>query len=93
MHEGAHPVHPGRRCHRGSHDLGFEHAHGGLDGRQLQLLLGAEMPEQARLAHAQPPGKLADGQPREPLHRGDIHRGAQDLRPGLAADVGARHGF
>lgn len=83
MHEGAHPVHPGRRCHRGSHDLGFEHAHGGLDGRQLQLLLGAEMPEQARLAHAQPPGKLADGQP----------LGAQDLRPGLAADVGARHGF
>ena len=51
---------------------------GGFDRRQLQLLLGAEVREQAALAHAELGGEATDGQALESLDRSQVGGGLED---------------
>ena len=71
---------------RGPDHVVDEAAAGGVDRRQLQLLLGAEVREQTALAHAQLGREPADGQALEPFDGGDVGRRLQDrLARGVAA--------
>ena len=69
-----------RLDHRGAEALG-----GGGDRRQLQLLLGAEVGEEAALAHPQLGGEAADRQPLQPLDRGEVDGAVEDRGAGLGA--------
>jgi hypothetical protein len=51
---------------------------GGVDGRELQLLLGAEVGEQPALAHPELAREAADGQAFEALDRGEVGSGLED---------------
>lgn len=64
------------------HDLLLEDRSRGLDGRQLELLLRAEMGVQTALADAERFGESPDGQPVDPLHRGDPSGDLQDCGVG-----------
>ena len=55
---------PGGACECGIDDLGLEDRVGGLDGCELQFLLGAEVGEQAALAH---PDRVRESPEREPF--------------------------
>ncbi len=69
---------PGRRVESGIDDLGLEDRVGGLDGRELQLLLGPEVREQAALAH---PDRVCESSEREAfdaLDRGQSRCLAED---------------
>ena len=75
-----------REAARGPDHVVDEPAAGGVDRRQLQLLLGAEVREQAALAHAQLGREPADGEALEPFDGGDVGRRLQDrLARGVAA--------
>ena len=63
---------------RGRDRLVVEHAPGRAHGGELQLLLGAEMGEQAALAHAQVAGQAGDREVLEPFGGGELHRTAED---------------
>jgi hypothetical protein len=52
---------------------------GSVDHRQLQLLLGSKMSEDARFAHPQLSREPPDREPLESLSRGDIGGDAEDL--------------
>lgn len=52
-----------------------------LHRSQLQLFLGAEVGEQAALAHFELIRQAADGQALQPFHRGQIDSRAQDAFP------------
>ena len=62
----------------GSITCSVNRALGRLDRRQLQLLLGAEMGEQAALAHPHRVGQPADREPVDALDRGELCGLAQD---------------
>ena len=69
---------PGGRRACGVDDLGLEDRVGGLDGRELQFLLGAEVREEAALAH---PDRVRESSEREPfdaLDRRQLRCLAQD---------------
>ena len=68
-------------------DLADEDVARGLDRGELQLLLRAEVREQPALAHREFRGEPTDGQPFEPLRRGDVDR---DFKNGLARAVAVR---
>ena len=70
----------GRLDHRRAEAL-----RGGADRRQLQLLLGAEVGEEAALAHPQLGGEAADRQPLQALGRGEVDRAVEDRGAGLGA--------
>ena len=80
------PCGSGRR--RLDHLLG-EQRTGRLDGGQLELLLGAEVREEAALAHPDRLGKPADREAAEPLDRRELRRLTQN-RVAAAPAVAAR---
>src|SRR5579884_2577654 len=53
-----------------------------VHGRDLQLLLGAEMREQAALAHLQLFRQASDAEALQPFDRGQVHGNAQNPLPG-----------
>src|SRR5215207_295662 len=61
---------------------------GGRDRRQLQLLLGAEMGEEAALAHPQLGREAADRQPLQALDGGEVDGAVENRRPRLLALAG-----
>ena len=67
--EPAKPFDPRRRGERGVDHLGDEHRAGRLDGRELELLLRAEVGEEPALAHPDRVGQPADREPGDPLDR------------------------
>src|SRR5213076_3325461 len=59
-------------------DLADEAAGCRLDGRELEPLLGPEVPKQAALAHPELAGQPADRQPLETLGGGQVDRPVED---------------
>jgi len=58
---------------------------GGLDGRELELLLRAEVGEEAALAHADRVCKACDREAAQPLHRREARRLVEDRGPAALA--------
>ena len=76
--EGVQPLDAGRsRERRVDHLLVVEGVRG-LDRRELQLLLGAEVGEQAALAHPHGLRQAADGEPADALDGDELSRRAED---------------
>ena len=73
-----------RLFERGRDDLTLEDLLGGVDGRQLELLLGAEVGVEAALAHADVVGEAPDRQALEALDRGQLGSALEDDLPGCA---------
>jgi hypothetical protein len=70
---------------RGRDDAVGEDRGGRAHGRDLELLLGAEVREEAALAHVELGGQAPDREALEALDRSDVHRGAEDRAPCLVA--------
>ena len=58
-----------------------EHGARGFDRRDLELLLGAEVGEEAALAHPHRPCQPADREPIDALDRGELSGFTQDRLP------------
>jgi hypothetical protein len=69
---------PGRLGLGGDHDLVGEDDTRRLDGRELELLLRAEVSEQAALAHSDGVGEPCDREARESLDGGELRRLVED---------------
>src|SRR5262245_64965631 len=70
---------------RGVDDLRVEDLAGGLDGRELQLLLRAEVRIEPALAHADVRSELADRETSQALDRGEIGGATEDRPPAAFA--------
>ena len=80
---------PGRSAEGGVDDLGLEDPSCLVDGRQLQVLLRAEVGVDPALAHVEGVGEVADREPLEAVDRRQRHRLAHDRLAG-ADSVGTR---
>ena len=78
---------------RGADDVVDEAPAGGVDRRQLQLLLGAEVGEQAALAHVQLGREAADRQALQALDGGEVGGRLEDRLAGRVAAAPAAVGL
>ena len=83
---------PRRGAECGFDDLGVEDPTCFVDGRQLEILLRAEVGVDAALAHVQGVGEVADREPFEAVERGQRDGFAHDRFAG-ALSVGTRFSF
>jgi hypothetical protein len=83
VHEQAQPLHAAAGRRRWLDDAGEKDRAGGLDGRELEFLLGAEVREQAALAHPHRVGEPRDRQAADALDRGQAGGRIEDRAPAL----------
>ena len=79
------PIEPGGGGRRGLDHLLPEEDARRLDRRELELLLGAEMGEEAALAHADRLGQAADREPADALDGGELCSLAENRVPAALA--------